>query len=114
MIDRKKLLKENGFMPWRWGNENKMEGYLDEELCKKLIGVSEKCYVAVLLDEDEARFITKKNFEEKVSENKNQIQIERIIFGNEKSKLYRDGKLILLEKIIPLDNLINQLRVLID
>lgn len=108
-MDKKEVLTDNGFMPWRFGHETKLEGYLDKELCQKLIGVDEKCYVAILLEENEARLITKTNFEEKVSGHEDQINIERIIFGDDKSKLYKGDRLILLEDIISLDELIEKL-----
>ncbi|MFW6035476.1 MAG: hypothetical protein ACOCRZ_04405 [Halothermotrichaceae bacterium] len=107
---KKEILKNNGFMPWRWGNEDKLEGYLDADVCKKLIGVNEPCYVAVLLNENEARFIKKIKFEDKVSGHEKQIQIEKIIYGKDKSRLYKNGRLVLIEDIIPLNDIIEILK----
>jgi hypothetical protein len=108
-MNKKELLTDNGFMPWRFGHETKLEGYIDQKLCKKLIGVEQKCYTAILLEENEVRLITSSNFDKKVSGHEDQINIEKIIFGEDKNKLYKGDRLVLLEDIIPLDDLIEEL-----
>ncbi|MFW5976581.1 MAG: hypothetical protein ACOCQS_01405 [Bacillota bacterium] len=79
---------------------------MDNKVCKELIGIDQQCFVAALLELNEARFITESKFNEKVQGHKKQFHIERIIFGKDKNKIYKDGKLVLFETIIPLDKLI--------
>ena len=68
--------------------------------------------MAALLDLNEARFIRKSKFNQKVQGHEKQLQIERIIFGDDKDKIYKDGKLILFETIIALDRVIDELKEL--
>ncbi|MFW6006664.1 MAG: hypothetical protein ACOC4G_07650 [Bacillota bacterium] len=109
----RKVLLDNGFVVWKWGqNEqnNKLEGHLAADICEKLIGIKEKCFVAALLDINEARFIIEDKFNEKVQGHEKQFKIERIIFGKDKDKIYKDGKLILFETIVPLEKVVKFLK----
>lgn len=110
--EAKEILGDNGFAVWKWGMKRgkiKWEGFVDSEGCQKLIGLDNKCFVAVLLNENEARFIREDKFEEKVAGREEQLQIERIIFGENKDKLYKEGRLILIEEIITADELLDYL-----
>ncbi len=55
---------------------------------------------------NEARFATEKKFENKIRGHEKQLQIERIIFGDDRNKLFKNGKLILFETIISLEKVI--------
>ncbi len=106
-------LLNNGFVVWKWGKNKKMtkiEGFLPASICNDLIGVDEDCFVAALLEINEARFIRKNKFDQKVQGHEKQLQIERIIFGEDKEKIMKDGRLILFETIIELDKLVNYLQ----
>lgn len=108
--EAREILLDNGFVVWKWGGggeDNLLEGHLDSEACKDLIGLEQNCFVAALMELNEARFITEEKFDRKVQGHEKQFQIERIIFGGDKDKIYKDGKLILIETIIPLEDVID-------
>ena len=102
----KDILQENGFVIWKWGpnnSESKMEGFLEAELCQEIIGLKKECFVAALIGENEARFIRKNKFEDKVEGHEKQLQIERIIFGSDHERILRNGRLVLFETVLPLN-----------
>ena len=103
---------DHDFVIWKWGPDKKgqkLEGTLEADICYDLIGIDEACFVAALIDENEARFIRKSKFDTKVQGHEQQFQIERIMFGKDKDKIIKDGRLILFETIIPLNKVIEYL-----
>ena len=111
--EAKEILLDNGFVVWKWGDDDegeKLEGHLEKSDCKKLIGLEKDCFVAALTELNEARFITEDKFERKVQGHEKQFQIERIIFGEDKEKIYKDGELVLFETIISLDKVIDHFK----
>lgn len=110
--EMKEILMDNGFVVWKWGPNNtgmKLEGYLEDDICNDLVDIGEECFVAALVEENEARFIRKSKFEQKVQGHEQQLQIERIIFGNDRDKIIKDGKLVLFETIFPLNKIVEYL-----
>lgn len=106
------FLKKQDFVVWKWGSKNstpKMEGFLDSDICEEIIGINEKCFVAILINENEARFIPEKKFINKVQGHDKQFPIERIIFGENRERFIEDGEYILVEKILPLNLIIDYL-----
>ena len=108
----KDVLLKQGFIIWKWGPnefESKLEVFLKAELCQEIIGLKEECFVAALIKENEARFIRKSKYEDKVEGHQKQLQIERIVFGDDRERIIKDGRLVLFETVLPLNIVVEYL-----
>jgi len=109
----KDILLDNGFVVWKWGegeNENKLEGHLKKEDCRNIIGIKQDCFIAALIDSNEARFAAEKRFNNEVQGHEKQLHIERLIFSEDRDKIFKNGKLVFFETIISLDKVVKYLQ----